>query len=437
MQNPTQEKTETAYSWYALALLTFVYVLNFLDRQIIYMLFTPIRAEMKFTDTQLALLGGTAFAIFYTLLGIPFGWIADKTSRARLIAAGLLVWSLFSGLTGFATDFWTLFACRVMVGVGEATLGPAAISLLADYFSPSKRATVTGIYSMGIAIGAGSAAFLGGYLSQFGWREAFFIVGFPGVVFAIFVFFLREPEKRKLAAGADQSPPISAAESEAPETSETLAGENRQASVVEPRSEGIFSLPFILLCLGYAFFGLATNNISVWAPTYFSRVFEIKISNYGYWAGVATLLAGIPATLFGGMLADWFRRRSVGGRMYFSAILSIVSVPCWLVALFTDNFAFIVPAGILLLFAGLAWLGAVAADATEIAGAKNRGVAVAIYFFSVNIAAFVIGANLIGAISDRLGSAQNPAMLRYALLVCPICCLLGAICLFFGGKARK
>src|SRR5881397_2031372 len=155
-----------AYSWYALAILTAVYVLNFLDRTLIYILFTPIKKEMAFSDFQLALLGTTSFVIFYTLLGIPFGRLADSTVRKNLIAGGLAVWSLFSGLTGFAHTFWALFFCRVMVGVGEATLGPAALSLLSDYFPPRLRATVQGIYSSGIAIGGGLAFFLGGWIGQ-------------------------------------------------------------------------------------------------------------------------------------------------------------------------------------------------------------------------------------------------------------------------------
>ena len=182
------EKTPL-YAWYALALLMVVYILNFLDRTIIYILFPLIKKELAFSDTQLALLGTTSFVIFYTLLGIPFGRLADRSSRAKIIAIGVAVWSLFSGLTAFANDFWTLFFCRVMVGVGEATLGPAAISLLSDYFPPLKRATVTSVYSMGIAIGAGFAALLGGSLSQYGWRTAFMIVGFPGMVLGGLVFF--------------------------------------------------------------------------------------------------------------------------------------------------------------------------------------------------------------------------------------------------------
>ncbi len=121
-----------AYSWYALAVLTAVYVLNFLDRTLIYILFAPIKKELHFTDLQLSLLGATSFVIFYTLLGVPFGRLADRTKRKVMIGAGLAVWSLFSGLTGFASSFWTIFFCRLMVGVGEATLllvCPAALAI--------------------------------------------------------------------------------------------------------------------------------------------------------------------------------------------------------------------------------------------------------------------------------------------------------------------
>jgi MFS family permease len=158
------EETIPGYSWYALGLLTIVNVLNFVDRTLIYLLFTPIKADMYLSDTQLALLGATSFVILFTLLGVPFGRMADRVSRKRLIAAGLAVWSLFSGLTGFAHDFWGIFLCRVMVGVGEATLGPAAFSLISDYFPPRVRATVQAVYSSGIALGAGVAFLVGGPL---------------------------------------------------------------------------------------------------------------------------------------------------------------------------------------------------------------------------------------------------------------------------------
>jgi MFS family permease len=405
------EKTPV-YSLYALALLMVIYILNFLDRTIIYILFPLIKKEMEFSDTQLALLGTTSFVIFYTLLGIPFGRLADRGSRAKVIAAGVAVWSLFSGLTAFANDFWTLFACRVMVGVGEATLGPAAISLLADFFPPAKRATVTSIYSMGIAIGAGLAAILGGSLAQFGWRTAFMIVGFPGIAFGVLAFLLREPARR-------ESLPASHA---------TSYSSSDWKKLVRNRA-------FVCLCLGYALLGLATNNLSIWGATFYTRVHQFDLATIGYWGGVLTLAAGIPATMFGGVIADKFKNSGYS-RMLFGALISLVSAPIWLLIIYSQNVYLTLLANFLLLAAALSWLGAAAADATEIAGVNLRGLAVAIYIFSVNIAAYLIGSNMIGYLSDRFGSAQTPEMMRYALLVCPVACLLGAAILFAGSRAN-
>lgn len=418
--NEAREKAG-GYAWYALALLTLVYTLNFLDRQIIYILFQPIKQEMAFSDTQLALLGTTSFVIFYTVLGIPFGWYADRGNRRYLIGFGLLVWSLFSGLTGFATDFWTLFFCRLMVGVGEATLGPAAISLLSDYFPPSRRATVTSIYSMGIAVGAGLAAFLGGWIGlNYGWRWAFYLLGFPGVLVAVFIFLLREPARSpdSKTAGAEEPPGASL------DWKKLLA-----------------SKPFVFLCVGYALLGLATNNLSIWGAVFYTRVFKLDIATIGFYTGIFVIVAGIPATLYGGVLADWFRKKSRGGRMFYGALLSLISIPLWLLLLFAPDYRIAFAANFFLLAVALAWLGAAAADATEIAGAKLRGLAVAIYFFAVNIAAYLIGSNLIGKlndyagiVTDARGLTSNAEMMRYTLLVCPLSCLLAAVCLFIGGK---
>lgn len=409
----TDETVKTpAYSWYALALLMIIYVLNFLDRTIIYILFPLIKKEMAFSDTQLALLGTTSFVIFYTILGIPFGRIADRGSRTRIIAIGVIVWSVFSGLTAFANDFWTLFACRVMVGVGEATLGPAAISLLADYFAPNRRATVTSIYSMGIAIGAGLAALLGGSLSQFGWRTAFMLVGFPGVIFGVMVYFLREPPRTVNLAATDTN--------YSPTDWKKL----------------LTNKAFILLCLGYALFGLATNALSIWGATFFARVHLLDLPTFGFWAGVMTLAAGISATLLAGAIADWFKEKG-WGRMTFGMLFCLISIPVWLIVIFSQNFYLIVPASFVLLFTGLGWVGAAAADVTEIAGINLRGLGIAIFFFCVNIAAYLIGSNLIGVINDRLGATEDPAMMRYGLLVCPAACLVSAFLLWRGSKLAR
>ncbi len=403
------DQKAASYSWYALALLMCVYILNFLDRTIIFILFPLIKKEMSFSDTQLALLGTTSFVIFYTLLGIPFGRLADKGSRTKIIAIGVAVWSLFSGLTAFADGFWMLFLCRVMVGVGEATLGPAAISLLSDYFPPGKRATVTSIYSMGIAIGAGLAALLGGYLGQYGWRTVFMFVGFPGTVFAVLVFLLREPERKIIAA------------------TETTYSSTDWKKLLSNKS-------FVLLCVGYALLGLATNNLSIWGATFYFRYYKFDLATIGFWGGILTLVAGIPATLFGGVIADWFRRKRRGGRMLYGSLLSLVSIPFWLLLIFTDDIYLVLLANFVLLAAALGWFGAAAADVTEIAGVNLRGLGVAVYFFSVNIAAYLIGSNLIGVLNDKLGATENPVMMRYALLVCPLSCLVSAVCLWFGSQ---
>ena len=400
------------YSWYALALLTFVYVLNFLDRQIVYILFPSIKKEFSFSDIQLSLFGATAFVIFYTVLGIPFGRMADKVSRKKMIAIGLAVWSLFSGLTGFAVGFKTLFFCRVMVGVGEATLGPAAFSLLADYFPFEKRATVSSIYSMGIALGAGFAALFGGWIVgwNWGWRWAFYLLGFPGLFFAVLVFMLREKPR-----GSTEIQQIS------------YTGSDWKTLLT--------NRVLIFHYLGYALFGLATNNLSIWGVTFYSRLHKFDIATIGFWAGILTIAAGIPATIFGGYVADIFRRKNKGGRMLYSSFLAFVSIPFWLLILQTSNVYLILLANFVLLAAALGWVGAAAADVTEIAGVNLRGLGIAIFFFAVNVSAYLIGSNLIAKLNDIFGATQNPAVMRYTLLVCPLSCVMGALMLWLGSRA--
>jgi sugar phosphate permease len=194
---------------------------------------------------------------------------------------------------------------------------------------------------------------------------------------------------------------------------------------------------FLLLCLGYALLGLATNNLSIWGATFYSRLHKFDLPTIGFWGGVLTLAAGIPATLFGGAIADKFRKHWRGGRMIYGSLLAFVSVPFWLLLIFTSSVPLILLANLVLLAAALAWLGAPAADATEIAGVQLRGLAIAVYFFSVNIAAYLIGSNLIGILNDRFGATADPAMMRYALLVCPIACLLSGIVLLSGGLSRN
>ncbi|HWM94633.1 MAG TPA: MFS transporter [Thermoanaerobaculia bacterium] len=412
VREPVREQVP-AYSWYVLLILTLVYVLNFLDRSLIYILFTPIKAEMKFSDLQLALLGTTSFVIFYTLLGVPFGRLADRVVRKNLIAGGLAVWSLFSGLTGFCDSFWSIFLCRVMVGVGEATLGPAALSMLGDYFPPRIRATVQGIYSSGIAIGGGLAFFLGGWIGQsYGWRWAFYLLGFPGLALALVVFLLREPAR----------------------------GRTEVAAVRYGREDWkiLFrSAPLLYLYLGYALFGLAANNLGVWGAAFFARVHGMSLATIGIAGGVLSVAVGLPVMILGGYVSDRLRRLGRGGPMRFGAFAALASVPLWLGLLFSNHLGLLVFLSVAVYGLALIWLGPATADVLDIAGPNLRGLAIGVFFSTINIFAYGIGGPVIGKLSDWLGVAADPGRMRLALLVCPAACALGALLLWLGSRARE
>ncbi|MCU1229242.1 MAG: hypothetical protein JWO97_2126 [Acidobacteria bacterium] len=401
-----------AYSWYALALLSAVYVLNFLDRTVIYVLFTPIKKELALTDLQLALVGTLSFVILYTSLGIPFGRLADRGSRKVMIGAGLAVWSLFSGLTGFAHSFEELFFCRLMVGVGEATLGPAALSLLSDYFPPRMRATVQSVYASAIALGGGLAFFLGGSIGQiYGWRWAFYLLGFPGVALSLLVFALREPPR-----GNTETTPIAASSSDW-----TLLFRSK---------------PLRYLFAGYALFALSSNNLGIWATAFFVRVHHMTLAQIGIAGGILSVLVGIPVTILGGYYADRFSRKFSGGRMAVTACAALASIPLWLGLLYINNLVVLLLLNVVLYGLALMWVGPAAADIHDIAGPNLRGLGIGIFFSIANIAAYGIGSPLIGKLSDVLGVVTNPEQMRIALLVCPAACALSALLLWMGSRAR-
>ena len=196
-----------AYSWYALSILVIVYVLNFVDRNIISILAEDIKADLGLRDDQIGFLYGTAFGVFYALFGIPLGKLADNWHRVRLMTAGLFIWSAFTALSGFAKSFTMLSVARIGVGVGEATASPSAYSLISDWFPKKMRATALAIYSSGLYIGGGISLLIGGAIVEnwndayptdaplglAGWQAAFIAVGLPGLILACVVFTLREP----------------------------------------------------------------------------------------------------------------------------------------------------------------------------------------------------------------------------------------------------
>ncbi len=380
-----------------LAVLSLVYLLNFLDRTLIYILFPAIKKEMVLSDMQLAALGTTSFVLFYTSLGLPFGRLADRVSRRGMIAAGLVTWSLASAATSLATGFWSLFFCRVLVGIGEASLGPAAMSLLADKFPAERRATAQSVYSAGVPLGAAAAFWLGGYIGDaHGWRTAFVALGLPGVALAGIVMLLVEPKRTSAAV---QRRPFLA------DLTTIL------------RSPG---LPRVLA--GLALVAIAANSLSIWVPTWLVRERGFAVGEVGQLAGMIMATAGLAGTLGGGALADAWQRRSPQGRAYFVASLAGLAAGAWVVLLQGPTGATMIAAYAVLAFTGLGWLGPAAAEVQARVPAELRGLGIAVYFLVVNLVGYGIAPLVIGGISDRLVAPG----LGQALLILPVCCIAAA-----------
>lgn len=402
------------YPYYVLGVLFCVNVLNLIDRQAVYILFPLLKADLQLTDTQLGALGALPFALFYSFMGIPLGWLADRWHRVRLITIGLAAWSGFTALSGAARGFWSLFAIRVGVGVGESSCAPAAQTILSDYFPPAKRSTILAAFNCAVPIGHGLGLFIGGVIAQhWGWRWTFFALGVPGLLLALVVSQLREPVRGQM----DEQPRAANA------TGSPHALRDLWRTI---RAKPALRWHFIAMAL----IGFSVNGPAVWLPTFLVRVRDFDVATAGEITGLSAVVAGLVGTFLGGVLADRWMTRRKNARMFILVLRSFLTIP------FLFGMFFVAPPELLipLIVAGSCvssvWFGPGSAVVHDLVAPEIRAVAVAFYVLVINLAA---GASpmIIGKMTDLSG---DPTFLQYALLIAPVGDFLAGVCHYLGSR---
>jgi MFS family permease len=406
-----------SYAWYVVAVLTFVYVFSFIDRQILNLLVRPIRRDLGISDTQMSLLMGLSFAVFYTFFGIPLGRMADSKNRRMIIAGGFALWSLFTAGCGLAKNFGQMLLMRMGVGVGEAALSPAAFSIITDYFPPKRRATAISVYSMGIYIGSGLAFIIGGAVAGFAasqemwqlpivgatrpWQVVFFIVGLPGVLLALLMFTVREPVRRGMRMVNNAAGKQTVAQVPMKEVTEYL-WQNRAT--------------FICHNVGFALLSFSSYGSSAWIPTFFVRNHGWSEAQAGQVYGWIVAIFSTLGVAMGGRFADWMAER---GRQDATMITGLIVSLAWLpfglfYPLVSDPYlavAFLIPSA----FMSSAPFGVAPAAIQQIMPNPMRGQASAIYLFVVNLIGLGLGPTAVAMTTDYV--FRNDQSVNYSLLI--------------------
>lgn len=406
-----------AAAWYAVIVLMVCYTLSFVDRLILTFLVTPLKADLHLTDTQIGLLQGFAFAALYTVLGIPFGLLADRINRRNLIALGVLVWSLMTCLASGARSFVTLGLARTGVGLGEAALAPAAFSMIADLFPRERLSSALSVYSMGVQLGAGLALLVGGLVVQAvtgrppvtvpllgtvpAWRLTFLIVGLPGILVAALLLTLREPQRRARAA-ADATP--------APGADSAIHEMLRRW----PSTVGLTLLMSCQAMSNYAF-----GN---WAPTFFERLYHWPKAQSGLTLGLLTIVCGCGGLYFGGRLSDRWLREGLAEAPLRVALVGLLGslvtlVPAMLVPSATLAVGLLVPAAFFLALP----IGCCYASIQMIFPAPVRGTVSAAMLLVLSLLGMTLGSLLPGLLDDHVFHSEGALGVSIAITAAGAC----------------
>lgn len=381
-----------------MVLLAIVYMFNFIDRQILAILLPAIQSEFGFSDLWGGLLTGTAFALFYITLGIPIARIADRVNRRNLIALAVAVWSGMTALCGFATNVWYLALARIGVGVGEAGCSPPAHSIISDLYPPEQRSMAMGFYSIGISTGIAIAYMAGGWVVQnIGWREAFFVVGIPGLVLASIVrLTMMEPKRGAVEARL--------ASDSQPSFREVLRYLRQQHS-------------FWHMCIGAGLSSFIGYAVIIWTPSFLARSFGLTADVSGFWLGLIIGSAVSIGYVAGGHVMD---RVAVGGRrksFNLLAVSMLVTAALYVLMFLGQSPAWVFMAMIIPSIISNAYLPTVFAQVQGLVALRMRAVASALMLFIINVIGLAMGSPITGAISDALQPRFGDDSLRYALVI--------------------
>jgi MFS family permease len=421
-RNAVAPAAPLAYRSYVLVALVIVYTFNFIDRQIVGILAVPIKAELQLSDSQLGMMGGLAFALFYTLLGIPIARLADKVSRIGIMTVALAVWSLMTAMCGFTHSFAQLFMARVGVGVGEAGGVTPAYSLICDYFPSKERARALSVYSFGIPIGSAVGIVLGGFItSLMSWRMAFFIVGLAGLMLTpLLKFTVREP-----ARGALDPPRVDFDRESGIASAPTLLG----VIAVLARRPSFWGLSLGAACASMMGYGLF-----FWAPSLLVRSFRLSLLQASLGYGALVLVGGLVGIWLGGVLADRYGEKRRAMYAFIPAVAFLATIPFYVAGVLSTTLwisfvVLLVPTAL-----GLLWLGPVLAAVQHLVPADMRATASALFLFINNLIGIGLGTTLIGVVSDSMRMRFGVESLRYAILAGTGFYLMAAALLFMAGR---
>lgn len=420
----------SAQAWYLVFTLLFFYIFSFIDRQIIALMVEPIKRDLQMTDTQIGLLQGLSFAILYCTLGVPIGRLADRMSRKKIIAAGVVIWSLMATLCGLAKSVTQLFLARIGVGVGEAALSPAAYSMITDAFPTEKLGRAFSVYNMGIPIGSGIALLVGGFVvgavSTEGatvtlplvgevraWQFVFIVTGAPGLLLPLLLLAVREPTRRGL---------ISLGSARAGEQKIPLMDVVRYMR----KHGGFYSLHSIALGL----FAMVTYAVGAWLPTVMNRTYGIAPATIGAVMGLSMLSINVLGILIAGRLCDrWTARGIVDAPI---RVCFIVAIGIAATGVFTPFMPTATLGLIMLCIAGLPFHGFVAMGPmaiNQVTPNQMRAQASSVYLFVVNFLGMAVGPALVPIISDYI--LRDPQQIRWGLsIVVLVGSLLAAVLLW-------